>query len=77
MNSRDCECDFNHRDSAESIKQEIKSMESFHRLREWTYGYWVEGWRKGIDREFGVYMCTQLYLKCNKDLLYSYCIPTI
>ena len=32
-----------------------------------------EGWREGIVREFGMDMCTLLYLKwiTNKDLLYS------
>ena len=42
-----------------------------HRPREWTYGCWGGmGWK---DREFGIDMCTWLYLKwiTNKDLLYS------
>ena len=34
-----------------------------HRLREWTYGYWGEGWRGGMDWEFGIDMYTPLYLK--------------
>ena len=43
------------------------------RLREQTYGYWGEGWREGIVKEFGIGMYTLLYLKriTNKDLLYS------
>ena len=38
-----------------------------------AYGCWAEGWREGIVREFGMDMCTFLYLKwvTNKDLLYS------
>ena len=35
-----------------------------HRLREQTYGYQgVEGWGRGIDREFGIDMYTLLYFK--------------
>ena len=43
------------------------------RLREQTYGYWGEGWREGIVKEFGIGMYTLLYLKriTNKVLLYS------
>ena len=34
-----------------------------HRLREQTYGYQGEGWRGGIDWEFGTDRYTLLYLK--------------
>ena len=34
-----------------------------HRLREWAYGYWWEGWGKGIVREFGIDMYILLCVK--------------
>ena len=39
-----------------------------HTLREGTYGYWGEGWGKGIVREFGIDMYTLLSFK------WTYCI---
>ena len=32
-------------------------------LREQTYGYQRDGWRRGTDWEFGIEMYTLLYLK--------------
>ena len=52
----------------------LTNQKQTHRLREWTYGYQGEGWFQGeTDWEFGIDMCTMLYLKeiANKDLLYS------
>ena len=48
---------------------ELTKKKETHRLRKQTYGCWGEG----IVREFGMDMCTLLYLKwiTNKDLLYS------
>ena len=44
-----------------------------HTLREWTSGCPEERWEEGIVREFGMDLCTLLYLKwiTNKDLLNS------
>ena len=33
-----------------------------HRVREWTYGCQGEGWEEEIVREFGMDICTVLYL---------------
>ena len=39
-------------------------------MRQWTYGFWEEGWEEGIVREFGIDMYILLYLKqiINKGL---------
>ena len=58
----------------ESKKNEINELtykqKETHRLRQWTYGSWGEGWEEGIVREFGIDMYILLYLKqiTNKDL---------
>ena len=50
---------------------ELTKQKETHRLREWTYD---SGWGQGIVREFGMDMCTLLYLKwiTSNDLLYRH-----
>ena len=57
-----------------SLQRNVTNLQKqIHRLCEWAYSCWWEGWGRGIVREFGMDMYTLLYLKwiTDRDLLYS------